>query len=102
MLADSHMYPLFFSKDWFEVRNASALRGYLRYLILHMFLEQLPAEQREGSSSLAQASAEIEEYKTTPEASKWVPACMLCSVRRGHLHRHVSATDCQCGAAIRQ
>ena len=70
--ADTHSYPLFFTKDWFEPRNASALRGFLRHLILSMFREQLPRAQREDSISLANAVAAIDDYDTLPASCKYV------------------------------
>ncbi|CAL8462561.1 g2094 [Coccomyxa elongata] len=68
-------YPLFLHHKWFYPGNASKLRRHLRWLLLQLFVEQVPEEQRESlGDALAQAIQDIDLYQDNVSERYQAPA----------------------------
>ncbi|BDA46428.1 probable Sentrin-specific protease 7 at N-terminal half [Coccomyxa sp. Obi] len=68
-------YPLFLHHKWFYPGNASKLRGHLRWLLLKLFVDQAPEDQRDNlADALAQAHQDILNYQENMSERYHAPA----------------------------
>ncbi len=83
MCAGLSDYPLFLHHKWFYPGNASKLREHIRYLLLKLFVEQVPEVQLQNrADALAEAHQDITRYEEGPDRCQFdtlLKPCVPCS-----------------------